>query len=1324
MHRIFKAFVFLMLGLAPAFAQEPVPERRLVVSRDVDFYGADLQSLFDTTLEACQRVCLNDSSCQAFTFNTRSRACFPKSSVSDRKAYDGAISAQVVATSAAVLSQAAARARDLGFLNAADLSQARTEAEALAIRHEGGGWSVDQLLQAARDQLAQGNTREAMNWTGAALAQSDASDLWLEYGRLAGVLAGSADYSEQQDLKARAELAAINAYLRADRDPARVSALIALAQALEPLDRGREMIPALRLAERLQPRAEVIALLEDAIGKYGFRITDTTVEADSAAPRICAEFSEPLAKAGTDYAPFVRLPDQRLVVQPSDRQICIDGVEHGQRYTLTFRAGLPSAEGEELTRDVPVTLYVRDRSPAVHFPGRAYVLPRSADAGLPIETVNLDTVALTLSRISDRNMIRALQENYFGRPLGQYDLEQVQSDLGETIWSGTGEVENRLNADVTTRLPMGDVVGDLAPGIYALAASVPGADSYSDLGATQWFVLSDIGLTTLSGTDGLHVFARALSDATALEGLTVTLITRSNRELAVATTDADGMASFAPGLTRGTDGAAPAMVVVRNGDSDLAFLSLSDPAFDLSDRGVAGRDPAGPIDTFLTTDRGAYRAGEVIHATALLRDSAAKAVDGVPLTALLTRPDGVEHSRTLSADGVAGGHVFDLPLAPSVPRGPWQLAVYGDVDAPSLASQTLLVEDFVPERIDFNLTLPDGAILAASPPLLDVAARYLFGAPGADLPIEGELRLSAQNTLDAFPGYRFGLQDAETDIQTVSLPGDLRTDAQGAAQIALPLPAADSLTAGRPYTADITLRLAEGSGRPVERSITRPLAPLQPMIGIRPLFDDAVPNGSEAEFLVQAIGPDLTPVDMQVQWTLNRVETQYQWYQLYGNWNWEPVTARKQVASGTVTLGAAPLELAQAVDWGQYELVVERLDGAYVASSVLFDAGWYAPADAAATPDALELSLDKPGYHPGDTAMLRIVPRYAGKALVTVMSNHVISMQAVEVREGENVSPGAVTEAWGAGAYVTAQVIRPMDVSAGQNPARSLGLAHANIDPGARKLAVSIDTAPDSAPRGPLTAAVVVDGLAEGQEGYVTLAAVDLGILNLTGFKSPDPSAYYFGQRRLGVEMRDLYGRLIDGMNGAMGQIRSGGDASAQMRLQSPPPTEKLVAFFSGPVRVVDGRAEVSFDLPEFNGTVRLMAVAWSPTAVGQASADVMVRDPVVVSASLPRFMAPGDTSRLLLEIVHATGPAGRMGLDVKAEGLSLDASAISSGVEVAEQGTTRLSIPLTAEEVGNHEIRVALVTPEGRQLVKTLTLGVRANDPVVAATRRFSLAS
>ena len=73
-------------------------------------------------------------------------------------------------------------------------------------------------------------------------------------------------------------------------------------------------------------------------------------------------------------------------------------------------------------------------------------------------------------------------------------------------------------------------------------------------------------------------------------------------------------------------------------------------------------------------------------------------------------------------------------------------------------------------------------------------------------------------------------------------------------------------------------------------------------------------------------------------------------------------------------MGGDPVEVSAPVDWGRYELVVERLDGDYVTASQDFYAGWYVPASDAQTPDRLELSLDAESYTPGDTARLRIVP--------------------------------------------------------------------------------------------------------------------------------------------------------------------------------------------------------------------------------------------------------------------------------------------------------------------------------------------------------------
>ncbi len=1320
------------LGLLPLFycltlalfapqitqAQQLLPQTRFVISENTDLPGGDIASIFDTTREACQRACDANANCTAFTYNQRNGSCFPKVNAGPAASFDNALSGTKVVTDAGVLAESPARRAELGFLLDYEFSNFLAQANDLGAARPVNGFSGEDLIAMTERAAENGDYSRAIETSGALVNLTDSATDWADYAdlwrRLAVIDDDYANSHNNQSLNASA-----NAYLRAGSKPLRHSILVTMAETFEALGRGRDAVAALRLAQSLQFRDDTEIALDRLIGLYGFRVAETNVQADTARPKICVSFTEPLAKSGVDYANFVQLPEAGLSVTTDGyQQLCVEGVAFGSRNTITLREGLPAADGQVLTKSVDVTLYVRDRKPGVWFAGRGYVLPRSEDAALPVETVNTEKLELTLYKVSDRNMLRAFQNSYLSAPMDIYAESDFSENIGAEIWKGTASVKQEINVDMTTRLPMAEALKGQSTGIYALRAAVPGVDVYDVAPSWQWFVVSDLGLTSMSGADGLHVFVRSLGKATAKAGVSVQLVSAANEVLATLETDSDGYVRFDAGLALGVGGQAPALIVAQEGEADIAFLSLTGPEFDLSDRGVEGREAAPPVDVFLTTDRGAYRTGETIYATALTRDASMAAIEGLPLTAILRRPDGVEYTRAQIADSGAGGHVFSLPLAGSAARGVYSLSVYADLDAAALQSKTVLVEDFLPERIDFTQTLGDAPIRLGDVPQMTLDAKYLFGAPGADLAVEGEVLLRAATELAAWPKYRFGREDEPFSAVQESF-GDIRTDDAGQALIDLPLP--QITDPARPLEMRVTTRVAEGSGRPVERAVTTLLAPSSDLIGIKPLFDDVVAQGDEARFDVIGIDANNAITPMPLAWTLTRIDTDYQWYQSGGSWNWQPVTTREKVAQGEVSVTDASVEIAARVDWGQYELLVERSDGTPVASALRFYAGWYAPADTSESPDVLELSLDKPAYKSGETAVLRVVPKAAGTALVTVLSNRLVAMKAVEVKEGENLIEMPVTDEWGAGVYVTAQVLRPMDVAAGRNPARALGLTYAAIDPGARALTTVIETAAEADPRAPLEVAVKVDGVASGEVAYVTVAAVDQGILNLTGFAPPDPKGHYFGQRKLGVGIRDIYGRLIDGLHGAMGEVRSGGDAAAQARLQAPPPTEELVAYFSGPIEVgSDGYARTSFTMPSFNGTVKVMAVAWSKTAVGQADADVLVRDPVVVTASLPRFLQSGDQSRLLLEIVHATGPSGQMGLSVTSDGLTL--GTVPASFDLGDKAKATFEVPVVANGLGNQTIEVALTTPEGKILRKTLTVPVQNNDPAIARVSRFDL--
>src|SRR5665213_724392 len=168
-----------------------------------------------------------------------------------------------------------------------------------------------------------------------------------------------------------------------------------------------------------------------------------------------------------------------------------------------------------------------------------------------------------------------------------------------------------------------------------------------------------------------------------------------------------------------------------------------------------------------------------------------------------------------------------------------------------------------------------------------------------------------------------------------------------------------------------------------------------------------------------------------------------------------------------------------------------------------------------------------------------------------------------------------------------------MEISGGREPVRSIGVAWLGVDNSARTLNPLIGGPQKILPRQHINIPVTVKGLSDGDEAYLTLAAVDEGILQLTDFKSPDPANYYFGKCKLGVGMHDDYGRLIKAEKGPVGAMREGGDSFGGRPLAVVP--TKTVALFSGLVKVgAGGMAQIGLDIPDFNGELRLMAVAWT----------------------------------------------------------------------------------------------------------------------------------
>ncbi|MCI0737078.1 MAG: alpha-2-macroglobulin family protein, partial [Beijerinckiaceae bacterium] len=782
-------------------------------------------------------------------------------------------------------------------------------------------------------------------------------------------------------------------------------------------------------------------------------------------------------------------------------------------------------------------------------------------------------------------------------------------------------------------------------------------------------------------------------------------VARDNEVLTAKRSDNVGHIHFDPGFSRGTGGAAANLLAAEDGKGDYGFLDLAASAFDLTDRGVKGRAAPAGLDAMVYCERGVYRPGETVFITALLRGGAGISVPSVPLTLIVKRPDGVEYKRIQTGDEGDGGRSLALPLIPGSAAGTWRFEAFTDPKSAAIGHASFLVEDYVPERLEFSLIPVATAVRGGGEAEIAAAARYLYGAPGANLEITGEVEVGAasDSPLAALKGYAAGLQDENFDKTSTEIEELATTDAAGAAKIHVPIP---DINAPRPLEAKIILRVGEPGGRAVERSLTLPILPKTGLIGVKKNFT-TLSDGAVASFDVIAVGAGGARAARKgVSWSLYKVSNDYQWYRADGRWNFEQVKSSKRVAEGKIDLSPdMPAKISSIVGLGEYRLDLASGKEGDLPTSITFESGWSSQASAPA-PDLLDVTLEKANYKPGEDMRLRIGSRFAGTATIAIVSENLAYLTTLDLKEGDTVKEFPVSGDWGASAYALVLAHRPLNKAANRMPGRAIGLAWFSIDADARALDVNLAAPAKARPRGVLTIPVEIKGLGKGEAARVTVAAVDAGILNLTHYEAPDPRAYFFGQRQLSTEIRDLYGLLIDGMQGSRGAIRSGGDAPPELGGERP--TQEPLARFSGIVTAgPDGKARVGFDLPAFNGTLRVMAVAWTKTKVGSASADVVIRDPVVVQATMPRFLSLGDRSQIHVQIDNVEGKPGDYTLDAGVTGpLAAGADSLHRKFKLDAGARKALTIPVTASGVGRAVLTLKLTGP-GLEAPQTLALDI-----------------
>lgn len=1001
-------------------------------------------------------------------------------------------------------------------------------------------------------------------------------------------------------------------------------------------------------------------------------------------------------------------------------------LEPQRTLSINIEAGIRSIAGVPLGKLQTHTVETRDQPASVGFASRGSLLPSRLADGLPVVALNVNKIDVEFFRIRPERLHGFLGE--WGRQAAMeiWQLTDLPTSA-DLVYTGQFALNPPPNTRERLVLPLEGIAPLEAAGVYVAVMRASGAFDYS-LPVTV-FTRSDIGLSLRRSATGIDAFVQSLEDGRALPEVKVELVDGKGLSLGQGSSGADGHVR----LPLHAEG----QLVIATRGKETSLIRLQEAALDLAEFAVSGV-PVGAQNLFVFGPRDLYRPGEVVAVNALLRDADGNAIAPQPIPSTLLRPDGEEVRSFVWQADAQGLYQYRYPLAQSAQTGRWRMRMNLGGGAPVVYD--FLVEDFLPERLALDLaSRGEGPLAMADDPVFDVQGRYLYGAPASGNKLLGQLFVKPlREAVPALPGFQFG-DIAEQNLSRSIELEERWLDETGAGDWAV---SNEWSEARSPLELVLQASVQESGGRPVTRRLAVPVWPAERLVGIRPLFQgERTDSNADARFelvLSDAAGQRQAVKGVEVRLVQERRDYFWQFSSADG---WNSQFNQRDIVLSAATHDVAAderLEVVLPVEWGWYRIEAQDPQTGRV-SSVRFFAGydWQESAEGGnIRPDQVRLALDKPRYAAGDVARITVEPPAAGQGYLMVESSEgPLWWQAISVpAEGASFEL-PIAAAWARhDLYVSALVVRPGSRAAQSVPRRAVGVLHLPLDREARRLAIALDAPERIRPGRSLPVKVALPGGA-GKQVRVIVSAVDVGILNLTSFKTPDPFEAFFGRKGYGVDHLDVYGQLIEVGQARRAGLNFGGDEDGGRGGRAPISSVTLVALQSEPVQLdAAGEALVSLDIPEFNGELRLMAQAWSDGDYGMSEGKTVVVAPLVVEMAAPRFVAGGDLSQVAIDVTNLTDRAQTLapqvvidGLLAAAADLSASATPTSAHLELAPGERKTLRLPLVGlPGSGQGSVRVTLdgLDLPGEDLSRierSWQIGVRPAWPAV--TRAFATA-
>ncbi len=922
--------------------------------------------------------------------------------------------------------------------------------------------------------------------------------------------------------------------------------------------------------------------------------------------------------------------------------------------SISFGRGLRTADGGILRPGREATFSVPARAPRVNFVSKGRYLPRSAWTSLPIQHLNVDEAALTIRHVPPENLVYWMSSGN----------EQVS------------ERESNLVASRKIRLTSKpDVVGTAVTDVAALVpATTRGLLAVNVVAASKTdsvrLVLTDMQIVAkLTGGDPgkpwgqqLHAWIFDAKSLGPLAGVQVDLVRRSGQVIATAMTQGSGAVTLDIPAA-GVDPSPPFAIVATHG-SDLSYLAFDEVLARVEDARVSGEAFSGarPHRGTIWTERGVYRPGETARVSLLVRDENNVAPKpGMPVKVRVTDPRGQTVRETSLELNAAGLATLDVAFPAYATTGRHAItALAGDV---ALASARFHVEEFVPERMKVEVVPDRPRAVSGEAVAVTVRARYLFGG----VPAQHRVELTCTAAAALFTptqnaNFHYGPWTDEAPAPTPRRLGVVSgtLDDDGVATLSCPAGESGALEGPARLVASAAVFEA-GSGRTTLGEASLPLLPGANIVGLSSRTARARAGEPIAiEGVVVDADGKLVSRAASVSIELWRLEPEHGWWmdEESGRSSRQRTWRRSLEGSQTVTAenGKFVASLTPSEDSPGF-LVTARLGSATTELRVEGnDWGWWwdesGPIDATPQPARPQwLPIEAPqSAKVGEPLTVKLKAPWRGRILFTAETDRVLASEWRSVDAGPTswtFRPKAFTP----NVYITALLVKDPRLESPRAflPDRAHGVVSVELRADAFRQHVTLDVPKEIRSSAPLR--VAIDAGKQEGPAFVTVAAVDEGILSLTKFRTPDPLAGVFERRALGVNTYETIGwTLLLPPAAAAGS--TGGDRGLVLdRVQGIKP----VSLWSGVVPLpASGKAEVVLDVPQHRGALRVMAVVASATRAGSADASVVVRDPLTLDVTMPRFLMRGDRADIPVFVTNTSGSSKTVEVTLAAEPLEV----------------------------------------------------------------------